>query len=85
MSLKETIRRELYVVAHGQTWRFRAGKYSILSCIAGGMYVVGGWSLVGIIFGSLIPFAIIVHFFFRWKTHAWKKSWGPYKVLDGLR
>ncbi|MEN9390264.1 MAG: hypothetical protein RLZZ283_364 [Candidatus Parcubacteria bacterium] len=81
MNFKEFWTRELYVAKHGQSWRFRTVKYLLLLAFFAGMYVLGGWRVVGYTLATLFILSIAIHFLFRWKTDAWTTSWGPYKKL----
>lgn len=81
MTLKEFYRKEKYIALHGQSRRFRIVKYSVLLVAALGVYAWKGWETVGLLFFLLFLASICVHFFFRWKTEAWTKSWGLYKRI----
>jgi hypothetical protein len=81
MTFKEFWRREKFVALHAQTVRFRIVKYIVILALLGGVYVWRGVGMVGILFAAMFVFAIALHFFFRWKTEAWTKSWGPYKYI----
>lgn len=78
--MNKLVQREIYVIVHGQSLRFRIVKYIVLLGIATLLYKLYGWT--GIIY--LLAFACIVgivgHTFFRWKTNGWTKSWGPFKT-----
>jgi hypothetical protein len=82
MTLKRMLRREKYVVIHGQTARFRIVKYLVLLAIAWGLSEWQGWRVTGAVFLVLAALSIAMHFVLRWKTKAWTRSWGPYKKLD---
>jgi small-conductance mechanosensitive channel len=84
MRIKESIRREKYVVLHGQSWRFRVVKYIVIVGVVAALTLWKGWQTALFFIVSLGVLGIIVHFVFRWKTKAWTRSWGPYKKLDGL-
>jgi hypothetical protein len=81
MTLKEFYRKEKYIALHAQSSRFRIVKYSVLLVVAVGAYVWKGLAATGYLLLLLFLAAIAVHFFFRWKTEAWIKSWGPYKRI----
>jgi hypothetical protein len=81
MTLKEFYRKEKYIALHAQSSRFRIVKYSVLLVVAVGAYVWKGLAATGYSLLLLFLAAIAVHFFFRWKTEAWTKSWGPYKRI----
>jgi hypothetical protein len=40
-----------------------------------------GLGAVGLLLLLLFLAGICAHFFFRWKTEVWTKSWGPYKRI----
>ncbi len=82
MGLRSWFARETYVAIHAQSWRFRVVKYIILLAIIIGLHAWGGWGLVGKVFAVLFVVALAMHFFYRWKTKAWTRSWGGYKKLD---
>ena len=81
MTLKEFYRKEKYIALHAQSRRFRIVKYCVLLALAVGVYLWKGLETVGLLFLLLFVAAICVHFFFRWKTEGWTKSWGPYKRI----
>ena len=81
MTLKEFYRKEKYIALHAQSRRFRIVKYSVLLAVAGGVYAWLGLGAVGLVFLVLFFAGISLHFFFRWKTEAWTKSWGLYKRI----
>ena len=85
MTFKDFYRREKHVALHAQSWRFRVVKYLVIVAIAAAIYVWKGLGTVGLLFLFLASVGVCVHFFFRYKTHAWTESWGPYKriPLDG--
>ena len=78
------IKREKYVILHGQSFRFRIVKYCVLFPLAIVLFIWGGWAVVVRSFLFLAIAGIVMHFFFRWKTNGWKKSWGLYKKLKHL-
>lgn len=82
VTFKESLRREKYVIIHGQTTRFRIVKYLVLFTLGIGLFFWKGWMAVGLAFACLFILGLAVHFLFRWKTKAWTESWGPYKKLD---
>ena len=81
MTLKEFYRKEKYIALHAQSSRFRIVKYCVLLVIAVGVYVWKGLGAVGLLLLLLSIAGICLHFFFRWKTQAWTKSWGLYKRI----
>ena len=78
MTLRELYQKEKDVVVHGQSKRFRILKYLVIVAIAALVYMWRGLATVGFLFLFLFVASIAIHFFFRWKTDAWEKSWGPY-------
>ena len=66
---------------HAQSARFRIVKYIVLFSFGFGLYVWKGSEVVLEAFIVLFVVAIGIHFYFRWKTGGWMKSWGPYKTL----
>ena len=81
MTLKDFYRKEKYIALHAQSRRFRIVKYSVLLVVAVGVYAWLGLGAVGLLFLLLFLVGICLHFFFRWKTEAWTKSWGLYKRI----
>jgi uncharacterized membrane protein len=81
MTLKDFYRKEKYIILHAQSRAFRIAKYSVLFAVAVGVYVWMGLGAAGLLLLLLSLAGICTHFFFRWKTEAWTKSWGPYKRI----
>lgn len=81
MTLKDFYRKEKYIALHAQSSRFRIVKYCVLHVFAVGVYVWKGLAATGLLFLLLFLAGIGLHFFFRWKTQAWTKSWGLYKRI----
>jgi hypothetical protein len=81
MSFKDLYKREVHVAIHGQSWKFRVKKYIVLLLISGAIYAWKGWETLGRVLLIMAVFAIAMHFFFRWKTNGWEKSWGLYKKI----
>lgn len=81
MTFKDFYKKEKHIIVHGQSRRFRVIKYIILFGIALGLYVWKGLGITVLLFLFLGIVGIAVHFFFRWKTEGWTKSWGPYKRI----
>lgn len=79
--MRELIRRELYVIAHGQSARTRIFKYLVLFAIFGVIYYRFGGEAVAWTFGVAVALSIAAHFFFRWKTKGWEEDWWLYKSL----
>lgn len=76
--MNKTIKRELEVAfsKKSQSIRFRILKYSILSIL---IYCFWGneWFWYGV--GLAIVLAFILHFWYRYKTKGWTKSFGGWK------
>lgn len=81
MTLKEFYRKEKYIALHAQSRRFRIFKYCVLLAVAAVVYVWKGWGAAGLLLLLLSIAGISLHFFLRWKTEAWTKSWGLYKRI----
>ncbi len=81
MSMKDWWFREKYVALHAQSIRFRVIKYIVLLTIAVWIVRAQGWTTLVVVFFFLLILSLCMHFFFRWKTKAWTRSWGPYKAL----
>lgn len=81
MTLKEFYRKEKFIALHAQSRRFRIVKYSVLLAVAAGVYAWKGWGAAGLLLLLLSIAGISLHFFLRWKTEAWTKSWGLYKRI----
>jgi len=81
MTFKDFYKREVYVAMHAQSRKFRIVKYLVLSGIAFFVYLWKDLNTLGILFLIFFFIAIAMHFFFRWKTRAWTKSWGLYKKI----
>lgn len=81
MTFKQFWQRELHVALHAQSNTFRVKKYLVLAVIFAVTYFFSDWGGVGVLLFLLTTVAIALHFFFRWKTDAWTKSWGPYKRI----
>jgi len=78
MSFNKSIKRELEVAFSKQSqpvW-FRIAKYILLSFI---IYFFWGTQLLWIILLVLFAFAMVLHFWYRYKTKGWTKSYGMWK------
>jgi len=78
MALNKTIKRELEVAFSKQSqpvW-FRVLKYILLGCI---LFFFWGTKLLWIILLITFAFAMLLHFWYRYKTHGWTKSYGLWK------
>jgi len=78
MALNNTIKRELEVAfsKHSQPGWFRVLKYILLGAI---LYFLWGTKLLWIILLIMFVFAMLLHFWYRYKTHGWSKSYGLWK------
>ena len=78
MPLNKTIKRELEVAfsKHSQPLWFRISKYVLLGLI---IFLFWGSSFVWIILVSLFAVAMLLHFWYRYKTKAWTKDYGMWK------
>jgi hypothetical protein len=84
MSFGDIVKKELYVAVHGQTARFRIVKYIVLFAVFSALYSWYGWKVVWQTLGVALIAALVVHFFFRFKTNGWSEPWGLYKPPTGL-
>ena len=78
MSFNKPIKREIEVAfsKHSQPIWFRILKYILLGC---SLYFFWGSKLLWIILSTLFAFAMLLHFWYRYKTHVWTKSYGLWK------
>jgi len=78
MPLRKTIKRELEVAfsKSAQPIWLRIVKYILLG---GLVYFLWGTKLLWIILLSLFVVGTSLHFWFRYKTHGWTKSYGMWK------
>lgn len=78
MTFKQTIKRELEVAfsKHSQPIWFRILKYILLSFV---LYFSWGSKLLWIILLILFVFAMLLHFWYRYKTQGWTKNYGLWK------
>lgn len=81
MTYRELVEREIHVALYAQSTRFRIIKYIVLFIFGLGLYLWQGTQVLIETFLVLTVIAIGIHFFFRWKTNGWMKSWGPYETL----
>lgn len=81
MSFSKTIRRELEVAfsKRSQSIGFRILKYAAIVCL---IYYFGAYPLFWWIFSFLLICALVLHFWVRYKTHGWTKSYGLWKHED---
>jgi hypothetical protein len=82
MALNKTIKRELEVAfsKHSQPIWFRVLKYILLGCI---LFFFWGTKLLWIILLIMFVFAMLLHFWYRYKTNGWTKSYGLWKYDKG--
>ena len=78
MSFNKIIKREAEVAfsKHSQPAWFRVLKYILLGFI---VYFFWGTKLLWIVLLALFAFAMLLHFWYRYKTHGWTKSYGLWK------
>ena len=78
MALGKIIKRELEVAfsKHSQPIWFRVLKYILLGFI---LYFFWDTKLLRIILLIMFAFAMLLHFWYRYKTHGWTKSYGLWK------
>jgi hypothetical protein len=78
MPFKKIIKREFEVAfsKHAQPVWFRIIKYIVLGFI---VYFFWGTRLLFIIFLSLFSLGLVLHFWYRYKTQGWTKSYGLWK------
>ena len=78
MAFSKTIKREIEVAfsKHSQPIWFRIFKYILLGCI---LYFFWGTKLLWIILFIMFVFGMSLHFWYRYKTHGWTKSYGLWK------
>ena len=77
MPFNKTIRREIEVAfaKHAQPVWIRVLKYLILCII---IYLFWGTKWLWIILISLFGLSLLVHFWYRYKTNGWTKSYGKW-------
>ena len=75
MSFKKTINREFEVAfsKKSQPIWFRILKYIVLAAV---IYFFRGSQWLWIILASLCAIALLLHFWVRYKTNGWTKSYG---------
>ena len=78
MALGKTIKREVQVAfsKHSQPIWFRILKYILLAAL---LYFFWGTELLLIILLIMFAFAMLLHFWYRYKTRRWTKSYGLWK------
>lgn len=85
MSFRAFWKRETHVALHAQSARFRVVKWVVILSGSAALYLWKGFSAVVEVLVFLAVLGVGMHFFLRWKSEGWTKSWGPYKRirLDG--
>lgn len=83
MEFNKTIRREIEVAfsKKSQPVWFRILKYIVIGCI---LYFFWGSKLLWMILVVLFAISLTLHFWFRFKTNGWTKSYGMWKY-DGKK
>ena len=78
MPLNKIIKRELEVAfsKHSQPIWFKVLKYVLLGAV---IFLFWGSPVLWIILISLFVIAMFLHFWYRYKTKAWTKSYGMWK------
>jgi len=78
MTLGKTIKREMEIAfsKHSQPIWFRVLKYILLGVI---LFFFWGTKLLWIILLVAFVFAMLLHFWYRYKTRGWTKSYGLWK------
>lgn len=80
MSFKEIIKREIEVAfsKHSQPIWFRVCKYIMLFLV---LFFFWNTKMLWIILAGLFIAAMILHFWYRYKTKGWTKSYGLWKYF----
>jgi O-antigen/teichoic acid export membrane protein len=78
MRLNEIIKRELEVAfsKNSQPAWFRISKYILLIAV---LYFLWGSKWLWTIVLSMLGVALLLHFWYRYKTKSWTKSYGMWK------
>ena len=78
MPISSVIRRELEVAfsKRSQPVWFRIVKYIIIAVL---VYLLWGSGWFWIVFGILFVLSLMLHFWYRYKTDGWRKSYGMWK------
>lgn len=81
MSFKKTLKREFEVAfsKNAQPAWFRIMKYAVLGVM---IYLLWGTKWLWIILVILFVIAMVLHFWVRFKTNGWTKSYGMWKYED---
>lgn len=78
MTFKKFWAREKHVALHAQSRRFRIIKWIVILIVAATLYWWKGWNAVLVLFLIGAVAGVTLHFFLRYKTDVWTKSWGLY-------
>lgn len=81
MTLKNFYEREVHVAMNAQPRNFRIIKWITIVILGSELYAWKGLAVVGTVLLACGALGVCLHFFLRWKTEAWTKSWGPYKRI----
>jgi hypothetical protein len=78
MSFQKAFKRELEVAfsKHSQPVWFRVVKYIVLGCV---VWFFWGTNTLWFILLPLFVVAMVLHFWYRYKTQGWRKSYGMWK------
>ena len=78
MPLPKTIQREIEVAfsKHSQPVWFRIVKYIMIGFL---LWFLWNSKWLGIVFGTLFVLSLTLHFWYRYKTKGWTKSYGMWK------
>lgn len=79
MNFKDIYKREIHAVVHGQSVKFRIGKYIVLFAVFSVFYAWRGITDTLLLLAILFIVSLCIHFFFRWQSKGWTQSWGLYK------
>ena len=79
--MKRTWKREMYIIIHAQSTKFRIIKYIIIIAFLYLLFDWKGWMVVISGLVTMFVLGILLHFLFRWKTKSWTKSWGLFKKI----
>ncbi len=77
MSFAKLFKREVEVAfsKHAQPIWFRILKYVVLACL---IYFLWGSSWLWLILASIFIFGLSLHFWYRYRTNGWTKSYGAW-------
>jgi len=84
MPLSPVIRREFEVAfsKRSQPVWFRIVKYIIIAIL---VYLLWGSHWFWMVFGILFVLSLMLHFWYRYKTDGWRKSYGMWKHHSSKR